>query len=127
MSTPLDAAKTGETPIATVKEEFERLKALINAGKEQERIHIVYTDRDARKRQENPQKSTRIVFNTYSADAYAEFYKQKERYFKIAVDPHLAVDLMIRALAAFSDATVRDWVEQGHSPEVNALPDWAKE
>ena len=123
LSPTLGSCKQGETQIATLKEEFELLKAKINAGKGNEVCHVVFHSAELKRKRENPQQSTRIVFNARTAEAWTEFQMQKERYMSIAVDPHIGVDLIIKALAAFSDATIRGWANQAEEPSADQALD----
>jgi hypothetical protein len=110
--------------MATVKEEFELLKAKILAGKSHEQIHIIYHDKERKRKLENPQQSTRVVLNLRNPETYKEFNREKERFFDIAVDPHIALHLLIRALRETTDETIRRWLTEGEAEEV---PEWAKD
>lgn len=88
---------------------------LVHSGHGNEVIHVVMTERQAKQRRENPKKSTRVTLNVYSPEAYSELHVQRERYFQLAVDPHLAISMMIRALRQVPDQTIRDWLNEGES------------
>lgn len=117
--------------MATVKEEFELLKTKILAGKGGEKIHVVWHEAERQRRRENKKQSTRFAMETYSPQSYSELHEERERFIRIAVDPSLAVQLMIRALAAPDESTLRQWlkdgpVHPGDQPTKAEIPDWAK-
>lgn len=107
--------------LATIKEEFELLKAKILAGKGNHVIHVVDHEAERKRKRENPNQSTRIIFNARTPDAWRKFQIQKDRFFTTAVDPHIAVDLITRALEQVPDETLRAWMAEGEE-----VPDWAK-
>lgn len=109
--------------MATIKEEFESMKIRIAKGEGSKVIHIVDHEAEKKRRRNNPENSTKIYLNCYSPQGWRAIQTQKDRYFTLAVDPHIAIDLMARALAAFSDSVLRDWIEQGHSKPGEAPPD----
>lgn len=113
--------------MATVLEELNRLKALVHSGHQDEVIHVVMTEREAKRRRENPKKTTRLSMEMHSPEAYSEFHVERERFFAAAKDPRIAIDLIIRALRQVDDATLHKWLESGHEPEPESLPDWLRE
>jgi len=108
--------------MATVKEEYELLKAKILAGKENETIHVVWHDQERKRKQENPKKSTRMSIDCRTPDAWSAMQMEKERYFAVAIDPHIAIEFMIRALREVDDAKLREWLAEGHQQEGDLLP-----
>jgi len=111
--------------LATVLEELNRLKALVYSGHENEIVHVVMTEREAKRRRENPKKSTRLSMEMYSPEAYSEFHVERERFFQVAKDPRIAVDMLIRALRQVDDETLRKWLQDG-AQESDEIPAWLK-
>ena len=118
----------------TKKELFNQLKIDLAKGQGEHMVHLVDHAEERERRAINPNRSTKMFINCYSTEGWRLMQMQKDRYFTIGVDPHIAVDLMIRALAAFNDATLRGWVDQGHQapegappgPPKAELPEWMK-
>jgi hypothetical protein len=119
--------------MASVKEEFELLKAKILAGKGGETIHVVWQDQVRRQRRENPKKTTMVRFESYDPKTYSDFHEQKQRFIDIAGDPSIAMLLLVRALAQVSEDTLRQWLTDGHQTEGDEagppppkaeLPEW---
>jgi hypothetical protein len=109
--------------MATRLEEFNAMKIKIGnavAKGDQaflnEKIHIVDHAAERERKIGNPKRSTRVMLNCRTPEQYKEFQAAKEAYFEVAVDPHIAIDCMIRALTAFSRNTIADWVKQGFGP-----------
>jgi hypothetical protein len=127
--------------MADLIDEFNRLKVLVakatatgDTALLHRKIHIIDHEAERERKLNNPQKSTRVIFNCRTAGQYKEFQAAKEPFFEIAGDPHIAVDCIIRALSAFSADTIREWVKGGHEPgpappkaELPNIPDWLKE
>jgi hypothetical protein len=111
--------------VATILEEFNLLKAKIHAGKGNDLIHVVDVRAERKRKLENPQESTRIMLNMRTPEAFREFHAEKERFFEIAVDPHIALMLMIRALHETSDEMIRAWLEEGERQQPEE-PEWMK-
>jgi hypothetical protein len=108
--------------MATVKEEFESLKIRINKGEGGKVIHVVDHDAEVKRKRTNPSKSTRIILNCRTPEQWTELQMAKERYFVIAVDPHLALDLIVRALNQMDDQTLRAWLAEGHQNPGDVTP-----
>ena len=83
-------------------------------------IHIVDQAAEKERKLTNPKASTRRVFNCRTPAQWTEFNKALEPYYDGAQDPHIAIDLIIKALTAFSPQTIADWVKQ----EVAGEPEW---
>ena len=119
----------GETSIATLKEEFEALKIKVAAAMAKgdqaalnEKVHVVFHSAEKKRKATNPTGATRVMLNCRTPDQWKEFQMEKERYFEVGVDPHLAIDLMIRALSSFSEERLREWVQQGHTEHPGPPP-----
>ena len=95
--------------MASLLDEFNALKIKVakamatgNEAALKEKIHVVFHSEEEKRKRTNPSKSTRIMLNCRTPEQWKEFQMAKERYFEVAVDPHLAIDCMVRALNAFS-------------------------
>jgi hypothetical protein len=111
----------------TKMELFNQLKIDIAAGRGlEDPVHLVNHAEERKRKRENPGQSTRVMLNCYSPEAYSAFQVQKDRYFTVVVDVRIAIDFMVRALAQVDDATLRKWLEQGHEPDPNDLPEWLR-
>lgn len=70
-------------------------------------------------------------------EQWTEVHMAKEVYFEVAGDPHVAIDLLIRALKAHPIETLRAWLAEGHqhpgdvkpgpAPPKAEIPEWLKE
>ena len=113
---------------------FNQLKIEIASGKGlQDSVHLVNHDAEKKRRKENKNRTTRITMEAYSPESYSEFHVERDRYIRLAVDPSIGVQLMIRAMKAFSDSIIVDWLKDGHQtegdeagppPEKASLPEW---
>src|SRR5579859_4911992 len=109
--------------MATLLDEFNAMKIKVakamQTGNEailHEPVHVVYHTEEAKRKRTNPSRSTRIIFNCRTPEQWKEMHAAKEPYFEIAVDPHVAVDCIIRALNAQSRETIAEWIKQGFEP-----------
>lgn len=92
---------------------------------------------ERKRKRTNPYKSTRIMLDCRTPEQWTEVHMAKERYFVLAVDPHLSIDLIIRALKQPTDEQLKAWLESGHqhpgdvkpgpAPPRAEIPDWLKE
>ena len=107
----------------TLLEQFNEMKIKVAAAMAkndqaalQQKVHTVYQDEERKRKLTNPQGSTRIVLNMRSPEAFKEFHEQKERFFEIATDPHIALDLLVRALRETPTETIQAWLKEGQEP-----------
>ena len=119
--------------MATIKQEFESLKIRINKGEGEKLIHVVDHDAERKRKRTNPSKSTRVLLNCRTPEQWSEFQMAKEVYYDVAGDPHVAIDLFIRALKAQPEETLRAWLAEGHQQEGDRvqppkaeIPEWLK-
>jgi hypothetical protein len=119
--------------MATLLEEFNAMKIKIAKAQAtgdvaalNKKIHIIDHEAERERKIKNPDKSTRVVIACRTPDAYAAFQKEKERFFDLAVDPHIAIDLLIRALHETTDDRIRSWLTEGETAAAPAIPDWMK-
>lgn len=108
----------------TKLELFNELKLDIAAGRGlHDSVHLVNHDQERKRRKENKAKTTTVRFEAYSPESYSEFHMQRDRYVRLCVDPSLAIQVMLQALAAFSDEVIKDALAHGHREE----PEWMRE
>ena len=121
----------------TKQELFTQLKIDLAKGEGQHMVHLVDHVAEQKRKRTNPGKSTRVSLNCRTPEQWSEFQMCKERFFEICSDPHVALDLMIRALKAPNEATLRAWLAEGHQQEgdrpagpskaeLPSIPDWLK-
>jgi hypothetical protein len=128
--------------MASLLEEFNAMKIKVAAAQAKgdqaalnEKVHVVFHSAERKRKATNPTGSTRIMLNCRTPEQWKEFQMAKEVYFEEAVDPHIAVDLMIRALTAFSRETIRGWAKDGQpeagppppKAEIPELPDFLRD
>ena len=99
------------------------LALLVEKGQSNNSIHIVDHAAEKERKLTNPKGTTRRVFNCRTAEQWTEFNKVLERYYDEAVDPHIAIDLIIKALGAFSPETIRGWANQVEEPTADQALD----
>lgn len=115
----------GEKRTCSVLDGVKLLAGWVNAGKSEHKLHIVDHAEEKERRLANPKKSIRVVLNCRTPEQYAEFQQVKERYFDAATDPHIAIDLIIRALLAGDpEAWLREGQQDG--PPQAEIPSWLK-
>jgi hypothetical protein len=114
--------------MATIKEEFELLKAKILAGKENETIHVVWTDQDRKRKRANvgPKQQTRFSIETGSPEAFRELYGQYDRILTEVVNKTIALDLITWWLSLLTPERIKKKMEHGEQagpPKANLPPD----
>jgi hypothetical protein len=117
-------AKTRQS--CTIAEGVALVAGMVNKDQGGHILHVVDHRAEKARKLTNPAGSTRRVFNCRTPDQYREFNVALEPYFEEAVDPHMAIDCIIRALRAFSRGTIRGWIQSGHEPSPSKLPDFLK-
>lgn len=63
----------------TLAQAYERLKYEVEHGKGEERVHVVYVEREQAERIKNDKRKTRLVIETHDADLLSEFESEKDR------------------------------------------------
>lgn len=103
-----------------VEEEFQRLKALMAAGKGQERctpaivVRQAAADRVANKPQPGKKRKTRFSFETDSPIFYSELNRFKDRVLHHAGNKAIGIELLIRAWRELTPDKIRLQIEEGH-------------
>jgi hypothetical protein len=67
--------------MSTIAEELERLKTLAASGHGEEKIHIVYVEREAAERVKNERKKTRFIMECDDHGFYSRLNAIKDRWF----------------------------------------------
>lgn len=102
----------------SVKDEFERLKWLMNQGKQNERVTPAVLVKEAaanRVKNDGPKPKTRFIFDTGSPHAYSLLNKYKDLVLEICVNKSIGVDMLIRAWdeLLFDDAAkLKAWLSE---------------
>ena len=117
---------SGETFTCTVTEGIRKFVAMADKGAGSHMVHIVDAKEERERKLKNPKNSMKRIFNCRTPEQYKEFNAALEPYFEEAVDPHLAIDLVVKALSAFSRNVIRDWVRQG-AEHPDDLPEFLRE
>jgi hypothetical protein len=105
----------------TALEEFNKLKAMVAAGRGEERVTPAIAvrrsiaERVANKPKPGKKPRTTFVFPTESAACYSELNKWKDRVIHYAQNKAIGTELLIRAWRelAQNPALVRKWIEEG--------------
>jgi len=97
--------------MATLREERARLQFLEERGHGEEKVHVVFIEREAAERIANERKGivkpkTKFVMETDDADMYRRFNFQKDRWYKLIPNKSVAVDMMCRVWEECSDEAV---------------------
>jgi hypothetical protein len=113
--------------MATIKEEFELLKAKILSGKENETIHVVWTDQDRKRKRANvgPKPQKRFSIDCGSPEAFRELYTQYDRIMSEVVNKTIALDLITWWLSLLTPDRIKKKMEQGERagpPKANLPP-----
>jgi len=119
--------------VGTLLDEFNAMKikvAKAMATNDQailhKKIHVVDHEAERERKLKNPNKSTKVYLQCYSPEAWRLFQTEKDRFFEVAVDPHIAIDLIVRALAQVTNDTMRQWIAEGHHQEGDRPADLTK-
>src|SRR3990172_940890 len=91
----------------TLKEVEGQVNALIRQGRGDEKAHLVLPAVEARERVKNPKGRTRFIFETDSAECYAQLNAEKNRYIENVGNKSVAVTLFIMALQKYTDEELR--------------------
>jgi hypothetical protein len=107
--------------LATAKEEFERLKILINSGRGNEVVHVVRVDEERKRRLANKPKptgkqQTRFVLDCGSPEAFVDVYKEWDRILLEVRNRTMAVDFVIRGLRMVDKRQIDEWRNEGEVP-----------
>ena len=93
----------------SVREEYERLKFLVEKHADERCTPVVLVEQEAKKRVANagPQPKTRLVRELDSAHAYSEFNSEFDRYIHVCENKTVAISVMLAVLKSRSDDDLR--------------------
>jgi DNA-binding protein YbaB len=100
------------------------LKSDIAAGKGETKVHVVDHEAERQRKLTNPNKTTKRIFNCRTPEQWTELNKALEPYYEAAKDPHISIDLIVRALNEAHEK-IEGWIHEGEGlrPEAaEALP-----
>jgi hypothetical protein len=110
----------------TVAEGVGHLARLVEKGAGHHSIHIVDLREEKQRKLTNPKKSTKRLINCRTPEQWTELNAALEPFYEVAVDPHVAIDLIVRALASVTRATIASWLQEGSEappgPEPAVVP-----
>jgi hypothetical protein len=109
--------------MATAKEEFERLKILINSGRGNEVVHVVRVDEERKRRLENKAKpggrqQTKFVLECGDGDAFKELYAEWDRILLEVKNRTMAIDFFTRGVKAVTKEVMDEWRNEGREPQI---------
>lgn len=84
--------------MATLRQEFEKLKFELGKGNENEKIHITWVERDQKERIKNNKRVTKFVLETKNPDVCSELHAEWERIIKRVHNKTLALELVVRSM-----------------------------
>lgn len=97
--------------MATLREERARLQFLEEKGCGDEKVHIVFVEREAQERIVNEKKGftkpkTRFQVETDAPEMYSRFNLQKDRWYRLIPNKSVCLDLMCRMWEEPGDETI---------------------
>lgn len=122
--------------MSTKLEQFNQLKIDIAMGKGNQTGHWIDHEQVRKQRRAKPTKTNYVKFDAYSPEARVAFLDEKDRFFTVCPNVHIAMELMTRVLHETTDDALRAMAESGHQhpgdvtpgPEKSVIPgpDWLK-
>jgi len=98
---------------ADVHAALEHCKFLISKGRGGEAAKLILPRIEAQKRKANKEGKTRLVKDLQSAQAYADWHKEFDRYVTAAVDPNVGYSIMLRLLQQLPTDSIKRLAESG--------------
>lgn len=105
---------SGARQSCTLAEGIPFLANLVEKNQGAHVIHVVDHKKERTRKLTNPDGTTKRIFNCRTPEQWKELNVALEPYYEEAVDPHIAIDLIIKALGAFTRETIRGWVKDGN-------------
>jgi hypothetical protein len=105
----------------SVLEAVTHLARLVEKGAGEHMIHVVDLKAEKERKLKNPKGSTKRVFNCRTPEQLIELNTKLEPFYEEAVDPHIAIDLIVRALNVPRE-TIRSWVHEGEEERQGPPP-----
>jgi hypothetical protein len=127
--------------MATLKEEFELLKARIASGHGNETVHVVWVDREKRARK-SPGHKTRFTFDLLSNELYREIWNHWDRVLtqvvNVTVARHIVGQEILRCFRELTPERIKELLELGENdtttgpkpgpaPPRAEIPAWLKD
>jgi len=112
----------GKRTTCTVQQAIGTLAWLCENEKSHHSIHIVDYRQEKERKLKNPQNSTKRILNCRTPEQWKELNAVLEPFYEEAKDPHIALDLIIRSLAAVKPETIRAWLAE----VAEELPDFLR-
>jgi hypothetical protein len=105
--------------MATVSQGYEKLKYMMEHGRAEEKIHIVFVEQEQADRIKNDKRKTRFVLCCDDPDLCANLEAQKDRIFRKVKNKAVMLTLIERVLEeALSDAELDRILAIVDAPEV---------
>ena len=96
-----------------VEECLAHCQFLISKGRGQEAAKLVLPKLEAQRRKANKEGKTRLVKDLHTAQAYAEWHVQFDRFVTICVDPNIGYKVMVMWLEAMPSELIEKWAKEG--------------
>lgn len=105
--------------MATLDEEWRRLKFLAEKGRGQEKVHVVFVEEEAKARVENlgEKPKTRFQWETDFPDGYSELNKGKDRLMRIIGNKQVAITVAAMLWNEAPEDALRRLAEQDAEKE----------
>lgn len=116
--------------MASIREERKRLQALEERGHGDEKVHVVFVERDAKERADNdgPKPKTRFQWETDTAEGYGDLNAGKDRLIRLIGNKQVAITIAAKLWNGTPDMVLRALSEDGPLTlvEIGALleSDW---
>lgn len=107
--------------MGTVKEEFELLKAKILAGKENEVVHVVWTDQD-RKRKKTTKSQTRFTIDCGTPEIFRDLYTEYDRILTQIGNKTMCLSIIVDWLRALTEARIAKKLAEGQEEKPGGPP-----
>lgn len=99
------------------------LARLVETNHAEDSIHIVDHASERKRKADNPTNSTRVVFDSGSPGFYKRFHAQRQRYYDLAKDMGIAMEMVLWALESRTDKDILDQINEGSEPDE---PEWIR-
>lgn len=101
-----------------VRQGYEKLKYMMEHGRSEEKIHIVFVEQEQAERIKNDKRKTRFVLNCDDPDLCASLEREKDRIFRRVKNKAVMLTLMERVWReALSDAELDRVMAAMDAPE----------
>ena len=89
------------------------------------RFTLSHHRQEKERKLKNPTNATKKIFNCRTPEQWKEFNAALEPFYEESLDPHIAIDLIVRALTSVSRETIREWLDKAREdgpPPAEPLP-----